>query len=34
MFRKFWPAPVARLLNRFYTSSERSNQIPDPTPSP
>lgn len=27
MFRKFWPLPIARLLNRFYTSSEQSNQL-------
>ena len=27
MFRKFWPAPAARLLNRFYTRSEDYNEI-------
>lgn len=27
MFRKFWPAPVARLLTRLYASSEKSNRL-------
>lgn len=27
MFRKFWPAPIARLLEHFYRSSESSNKI-------
>lgn len=27
MFRKFWPAPVAKLLNRLYTGAERYNKI-------
>lgn len=27
MFRKFWPAPIARLLTRLYASSEKSNQL-------
>ena len=26
MFRKFWPAPVAKLLTRFYAASEKSNE--------
>jgi len=34
MFRKFWPSPVARFLNRFYTSSEQSNHLPPPTENP
>ncbi len=27
MFRKFWPAPIAKLINRFYTKSEDSNEL-------
>lgn len=27
MFRKFWPSPIARLLNWFYTSAEASNNM-------
>lgn len=27
MFRKFWPKPIARLLNHFYTKSEDSNTL-------
>ena len=27
MFRRFWPAPVARLLTRLYASSEKSNAL-------
>ena len=27
MFRKFWPEPVARLLNRLYSVSQEQNQI-------
>lgn len=27
MFRKFWPAPVARLLTRLYAASEKSNNL-------
>lgn len=27
MFCKFWPKPIARLLNHFYTKSEDSNQL-------
>ena len=27
MFLKFWPRPVALLLNRLYNSSERSNEV-------
>jgi glycosyltransferase involved in cell wall biosynthesis len=27
MFCKFWPKPIAGLLNRFYTKSEKSNQL-------
>ena len=27
MFRKFWPAPIARVLTRLYASSEKSNQL-------
>lgn len=27
MFRKFWPAPIARFINKFYTKSEDSNNL-------
>ena len=27
MYRKFWPAPVARLLTRMYAGSEKSNNV-------
>ena len=27
MFRKFWPSPVAKLINKLYTKSEDSNKI-------
>lgn len=27
MFRKFWPAPIAKLINHFYTKSEDSNTL-------
>lgn len=27
MYCKFWPKPVARLINRFYTKSENSNEL-------
>ena len=27
MFCKFWPAPIARFINRFYTRSEKSNVL-------
>ena len=27
MFRKFWPAPIAGLINKFYTRSEKSNAL-------
>jgi len=27
MFRKFWPAPIARLLTRLYAASEKSNEL-------
>lgn len=27
MFCKFWPKPVAKFINKFYTKSEKSNQI-------
>lgn len=27
MFERFWPAPVARLLGRFYSASESSNHL-------
>ena len=27
MFRKFWPAPIARVLTRLYASSEKSNNL-------
>ncbi|MGN0746855.1 MAG: glycosyltransferase family A protein [Aristaeellaceae bacterium] len=27
MFRKFWPAPLARLLTRLYAASEKSNNL-------
>lgn len=27
MYCKFWPKPVARLINRFYTASEKSNEL-------
>lgn len=27
MFRKFWPVPVARILTKFYSSSEKSNDL-------
>ena len=27
MFRKFWCAPIARLLTRWYATSEKSNQV-------
>ena len=26
MFRKFWPAPVAKLINKLYTGAEKYNQ--------
>ena len=27
MYRKFWPEPVARLLSRAYSASEKSNEV-------
>ncbi len=27
MFRKFWPSPMARLIEHFYKSSEQSNKM-------
>lgn len=27
MFCKFWPSPIARLINKFYTKSEESNEL-------
>lgn len=27
MFLKFWPAPIARILTRFYAASEKSNSL-------
>ena len=27
MFCKFWPKPIARLINKFYTKSEESNEL-------
>ena len=27
MYCKFWPKPIAKLINRFYTKSEKSNEI-------
>ena len=27
MFRKFWPAPIAKLICKVYASSERSNKV-------
>lgn len=27
MYCKFWPRPIARILNHFYTGSEKSNQL-------
>ena len=27
MFCKFWPKPIARFINRFYTRSEKSNKL-------
>lgn len=27
MFRKFWPEPVARVLTKIYSASEKSNQL-------
>ena len=27
MFRKFWPAPIARVLTGWYSKSEKSNQV-------
>jgi glycosyltransferase involved in cell wall biosynthesis len=27
MYCKFWPKPIARLINRFYTKSEKSNEL-------
>lgn len=27
MYCKFWPAPIARLINHFYTKSEKSNEL-------
>ena len=27
MFCKFWPKPIARLLTRAYSSSEKSNEL-------
>lgn len=27
MFCKFWPKPIAKLINKFYTKSEDSNQL-------
>lgn len=27
MFRKFWPAPIAKFINRLYTGSEEYNQV-------
>lgn len=27
MFCKFWPKPIAKLINRFYTKSEKSNNL-------
>lgn len=27
MFRKFWPAPIAKMINAFYKKSEKSNDL-------
>ena len=27
MFRKFWPKPIARILVKLYSSSEKSNKL-------
>ncbi len=27
MYRKFWPKPIAKLINRFYNKSEESNNL-------
>lgn len=27
MYRKFWPAPIAKMINHFYTKSEKSNEL-------
>lgn len=27
MFRKFWPAPIAKMLVKLYSSSEKSNEL-------
>ena len=27
MFKKFWPDPIARMLVKFYSSSEKSNEL-------
>lgn len=27
IFLKFWPAPIAKMLNRFYSDSEKSNKV-------
>jgi hypothetical protein len=27
MYCKFWPKPIAKLINHFYTKSEKSNEI-------
>ena len=30
MYRKFWPAPIAKVINKFYTKSEDSNDLENP----
>ena len=27
MYCKFWPKPIAKLINHFYTDSEKSNEL-------
>lgn len=30
IFRRFWPAPLAKLLTKFYQNSEKSNSLKEP----
>ena len=27
MFKKFWPIPIAKLINKFYSNSEKNNKV-------
>lgn len=27
MFKKFWPVPIAKLITKFYVTSEKSNKL-------